>query len=278
MVSEKLQIDLFFNRIIKSDFPVLCFFFQISYDETYVLVFRRNKWPSCLLEFYLERSPDYASKRRIALLAERSFVESNFKEFSSAFREVFTKHGQFSTPDSSSYYRWWDRESYCKAFLNIETTIRRGNNGEIWSIREFGGLIIKCNEYKRRYSDFGSDNEMYVIRGDAKYGGMVGKGEIYHHENPRGDTKTWTRAGGDMTTQSHFDEKASLSQNAFDFFYDRRELILENYDLVPFEFGRYFESGPSITGPVFPGKLFSPPSYLIEKSFVLTTQFEQNAW
>ncbi|MES2702005.1 MAG: hypothetical protein V4649_05165 [Bacteroidota bacterium] len=205
--------------------------------------------------------------------------KASFDPFVQKFQSVFGRYKEFSEPKPGEYYKWLDESSFFRLFPKFSkfSTDRNG----VFHHSEFAGLSIKNILYYQKLSDFGDDNYYTIIRGNCVYNGMLGKKEVTYHEDPRGDHETtgpFGENGKMVTIEQRFGSSRNENNytgNAFTYFYDDKELLLVNYDEVKKgNHAKHYAYGIPIFKTQFPAKFFTPPEYLISKSFILTKEFE----
>jgi hypothetical protein len=164
-------------------------------------------------------------------------------------------------------YKWIDEDYFIashknKAFEEVPNSL--------WKEKNVFGIIIKEHDFHQRQSDFGSDNKFIVAFGDSKYPALrkLHPLEVWHY--PRGFSSD---------SGKYFYDYYFFDTNMYTYFYQNKKLLLFNFDDVPYidKVNRYY------TGCIVDSieklsalKVIRIPKFLLEDSFVLTTNWEEN--
>lgn len=161
--------------------------------------------------------------------------------------------------DERFRYVWIDEDYYNDAHKTAFDLMENS----LWVQKNIFGVILRKHDYYHKHSDFGTDNSILFAFGDSNYPALRTITPLVVHRNPRGFSKEV--------------DYYMLDTNIYKHFYQNNKLVLVNFDNVPY-IGRRDYEGCIIDSieKLCASKVIRLPKFLLEDSFVLTTDYYEN--
>lgn len=200
------------------------------------------------------------------------FIFENYSKYKKKFDEKFMIRSidlrylneQLSNIHEKYCYKWIDEEYFIETHKNM---VFDKIANSLWKEKNLFGVIIKEHEFHQRQSDFGSDNSLIIAFGDSKYPALRNLQPLKVWHYPRGFSSSHGK---------YFDDYYFFDTNLFNYFYREKKLLLFNFDDIPYIVDRLY-SGCIVQSfeKLSALKVIRIPKFLLEDSFVLTSDWEE---
>lgn len=293
------------KRLINSEASVFCFFrkvenqtHEIIYD-TIEVVLRRNVLGGCeTIDFRLLRAKNGSPLSRTFIFNphiedkklwgqvsnEASKKRTRFEDwypialndYHSKKPEVFVMKSCTAELDESeianfikldsfqlnNYYKFYTKDDFIRNNFQVEINKERDNSptydsAHEWKVVNKYGLILKERHFRQRRSDFGSDHYLTMLMSNPAY---------FHQTKPQIFYNT-------ITPREGYPIRASFWEDVYDYFFDRKNMILVNYDEMP-PYPKTVNPNKNYAGE----RLFNPSNDLLSNSFVISIKVDESVF
>lgn len=212
--------------------------------------------------FFAENSIEVLKDFYVYILKKYSNLEKKYDELFMINTEDLKYLSKITdSTDERFRYVWIDEVYYNHAHKSAFNLMENS----LWVQKNIFGVIIRKHIYYERYSDFGSDNSVLFAFGDSNYPALRTIKPLVVYQDPRGFSKD----------VDYYLKEASIYKH----FYQDKKLVLINFDSIPYigRVDRRYERCIIYNiEELCAVKVIRLPKFLLEDSFILTTDYYEN--